>query len=256
MTASSSDRTDWRLEELHPKMVPTWLGAAGYRAEPKQPPQRDTSRPAYAAVALLAALRKNGELEELDEIADDERQTAGTRLTCVMALHRAGEKLRTPVLLKVASGDKNLERRLIAILALRYSEDRQVGEALVKLLDEENAELRTAAICALAGPKPPQAVPKLKRAIDELDPPQAMSFTFDVLGKYKSREACEALAGFLAAGLEDRRKIEHVRNALWALEAATGQRWDAGDAATDAAYRAKVEAAVTWWKDEGRRTME
>lgn len=256
MTASSSDRSDWRLEELHPRMVPTWLAAAGYRPEPKQPPQRDTSRPAYAAVPLLAALRQNGELDELDEIAEDERQTAGTRLTCVMALHRAGEKLRTPVLLSVACGDKNLERRLVAILALPYCEDRKVGESLVKLLDDENAEVRTAAICALAGPKPPQAVPKLKRAIDELDPPQAMLFTFAVLGKYKSREACEALAGFLAAGLEDKRKTEHLRNALAALEAATGQRWSAGDSRTEASYRAKVQAAVTWWKTEGRRTME
>jgi hypothetical protein len=256
MTASSSDRTEWRLEELHPKMVPTWLAAAGYRPDPKQPPQRDRSRPVYAAVPLLAALRQNGELDDLDETADDERQTAGTRLTAVMSLYRAGEKLKTPVLLSIATGDKNLERRLVAILALRYSHERQAGEALVKLLDDDNAEVRTAAICALAGPKPPQAVAKLKKAIDDLDPPQAMLFIFDVLGKYKSREACEALAGFLAAALEDQRKTEHLRNALWALEAATGQRFDIAGARTDADYRAKAHVALAWWKDEGRRTME
>jgi HEAT repeat protein len=256
MTASSSDRIEWRLEELHPKMVPTWLAAAGYLPEPKQARERDTSRPVYAAVPLLATLRQTGELDELDEIADDERQTAGTRLTCVMALFRAGEKLKTPVLMSIASGDRNLERRLVAILALRYSEDRQTGAALVKLLDDENAEVRTAAICALAGPMPPQAVPKLKKAIDDLDPPQAMLFIFEVLGKYKSREACEALAGFLAAGLEDKRKTEHLRNAISALEAATGQRFGAADARTDADYRAKAQVALAWWKDEGRRTLE
>ena len=254
---SGSDEPDWRLEELHPKMLPAFLAAAAYRPDAKEPPQRDTSRPAYAAVELLAALRANGELDELDDIADDPRQTAGTRLTCVMALYRAGEKLRTSVLLPIAATDRNLERRMAAILALRYAgDDRAAGAALVELLDAENAEVRTAAICALRGPLPPQAVPKLKRAIDTLDPPQAMLFIFTVLGEYKSREACEALAGFLAAALEDRRKTEHLYYALSGLETATGQRLGQAGPQTDTFYRAKAQEAVTWWKTTGRLTIE
>jgi hypothetical protein len=250
MHEGSSDRPDWSLTELHPKMLPTFLAAAGYRASPKEPPSRDTSRPAYASVALLAALRKNGELDELDDIAEDANQSAGTRLTCAMALHRADEKLRTHVFLSIAGSDKNLERRLVAILALRYAvDDRQAGELLVKQMDDENAEIRTAAICALKGPLPPPAIPKLKKAIDTLNPPQAMLFVFDVLAEYKSREACEALAGFLAASLEDKRKAEHLSYALSAFETATGQRWAGED-------RERAKAAITWWRDEGRRSIE
>jgi hypothetical protein len=253
---AGSDRSDWFAEELHPKMLPTFLAGAGYRASPDAPPQRDTSRPAYAAVPLLAALRKNGEAEDLDELAEDSKQAAGVRLTCVMALYRAGEKLKTKPLLAIAAGDKHLERRLVAILTLREAgQDREVGRALVKLLDEGNFEVRTAAICALRGALPPDAVPKLKEAIDSLDPPQAMLFIFDVLGEYKTREANEALAGFLGAALEDRQKAKHLSYALRALESATGQRWsDAGR--TEEQLRAKARLAVEWWKTQGRQKSE
>jgi hypothetical protein len=254
---SGSDKPDWRLEELHPQMASTFLAPAGYREDPKSPPARDTSRPAYASVELLAALRKNGELDQLDEIAEDARQTAGTRLTCVMALFRAGEKLRTNVLMEIAASDRNLERRLVSILALRYAEDdRAAGTLLVKQLDDDNAEIRTATICAVKGPRPPQAVAKLKQAIDTLNPPQAMSFAFDVLGAYKSRDACEALAGFLAAGLEDRRKTEHLYYALSAFESATGKQWSAPGLEKEPLYRERARLATEWWKTEGRRTFE
>ena len=257
MHEGSSDRPDWSLTELHPKMLPAFLAAAGYRADPKEPPARDTSRPVYASVAMLAALRKNGELDELDDIAADPKQTAGTRLTCLMALYRAGEKLRTDGFLSIAAGDKNLERRLVAILALRYAAgDRHAGEFLVKQLDDENAEIRTATICALKGPLPPPAIPKLKKAIDTLDPPQAMLFIFDVLAEYKNREACEALAGFLAASLEDKRKAEHRSYAMSAFESATGQRWTGQGNDPAAIDRDRANQALGWWREEGRRTIE
>ena len=254
---AGSDRQEWNAEELHPKMLPALLAGAGYRMKPEGVPARDTSRPAYAAVPLLAALRKNGELDELEELAEDSRQTAGVRLTCVMALYRAGEKLKVKPLLAIAEGDKNLERRLVATLTLREAgNDREVGKVLVKLLDEKNSEVRTAAICALRGPLPPQAVPKLKAAIDAVDPPQAMLFIFDVLGEYKSREACDALASFLEAALEDRQKAKHLSYALRGLETATGQSWSGAGAKGEEQYRAKARVAIKWWKEEGRQRSE
>jgi HEAT repeat protein len=173
-----------------------------------------------------------------------------------MALYRAGEKLRTKPLLAIAAGDKHLERRLVAILALREAgPDREAGKTLVKLLDESNSEVRTAAICALRGSLPPDAVPKLKAAIDALDPPQAMLFIFDVLGEYKSREANEALAGFLGAALEDRAKAKHLSYALRAFESATGKSWS-NAARSEDQLRANARAAVEWWKTEGRQKSE
>jgi len=262
---AGSDRQEWHTEELHPKMVPALLASAGSRA-PKpadkpaaaeRPPARDTSRPAYSAVPLLAALRKNGELDELDALAEDMRQPAGVRLTCVMALYRAGEKLKVRPLVAIAEEDKNLERRLVATLALREAgSDREAGKVLVKLLDEKNPEVRPAAICALRGPLPPQAIPKLKAAIDAVDPPQAMLFIFDVLAEYKSRDACDALAGFLEAALEDRQKAKHLSYALRGLETATGKSWSGAGAQGDDQYRAKARAAIKWWKEEGRQKSE
>ena len=217
----SSDTPTWSLTELHPKMIPALLASTGYDPQANAAPERDNSRPDYAAVELLATLRRNGEFDELDDIAEDPKQPIGARLTCVMALFRADEKLRTHLLLKFAEEDRNFERRLVAILALKYAgDDRDAGKLLIELLDNENAEIRTAAVVALRGPLPPPAIPKLAKVIDTLDPPQAMSAALDVLGEYKNREAAEILAG-----LEDRRKAEHLSNALSAFETATGQRW-------------------------------
>jgi hypothetical protein len=254
MHRSTSRPPDWRIEELHPEMLAVWLAPAHYQLKPLEPPRRDTSQPAYGAVAMLAALRSQGELQELDEIVEDPNQTAGVRLTCVMALFRAGEKLRTPILISLAESGKSLEQRLVAILALRYAEgDRRAGTTLTKLLDEENAEIRTAAICALRGPLPPPAVPKLQQAIDTLDPRQAMTFVFDVLGEYKTREACEVLVGFLKAGLEDRRKDKYLGDAISGLERATGKRWNQAGPQSDDFYREQARAAIAWWESEGRR---
>ena len=46
---------------------------------------------------------------------------------------------------------------------------------------------------------------------------------FDVVAAYKNREACEILAGFLRAALEDGEKAEHLDRALWAFSSATGK---------------------------------
>ena len=78
------------------------------------------------------------------------------------------------------------------------------------MLDDTNGEVRTAAICALEGPLPPTALPKLKKIIEDGDTPQAMVFVFRVIAEYKNREACEILAGYLSAALEDRDKAKNI----------------------------------------------
>jgi len=248
LRSSSSSGPAFEKEELHPTMIPYLLAPAGYEPTPADPPRSDTFRIAYPAVDMLAALRSNRQAEELDKIVDDKRQNSAVRITVVLALYNAGEKLRDDVLLDVLDSEKHLERRLAAIFALRYAErSRRVTEKLVSLLDDRNQEIRIATACATRELRPREALPKLKKMIDDVNPEQGMSFILDVIGHYESKEANEALAAFLAAALEDPAKGKHLYNALSAFETATGQRWPQVGQAPEA-YRQKAREALAWWK--------
>lgn len=245
----SSDSPGWQLQELHEAMTPYLLALAGYEATPADPPRQDTFRIAYPAVHMLAALRSNGQAEDLEKYAEDKRQNSAVRLTVVLALYNANEGLRSDIVLELLDKEKDLERRLAEILTLRHAErSREVNEKLVSLLDDRNQEIRIAAACALRELRPPQALPKLKRMVDDLNPKQGMSFVLDILGQYKSREAGEILGGFLAAALEDAEKEKHLYNALSAFETATGQRWGQAGANKPDFYREKTKEALAWWK--------
>jgi hypothetical protein len=133
----------------------------------------------------------------LDELAEDSRQTAGVRLQRD-GLYRGGEKLKVKPLMAIAEGDKIRAAAWSTWRIREAGNDRRWGRCWSSSWTK-NSEVRTAAICALRGSLPPQAVLKLKEAMDSLDPPQAMLFIFDVLGEYKNRDACDALASFLSS---------------------------------------------------------
>jgi hypothetical protein len=250
---SSSERALWYPEELRAAMVRPLLDRAGYVKDPAAETGQTRGRIPYAAIGLLADLRKNQEAGELPKVADDARQNAATRLTCTLALLAAGEELKTPVLLSILDTEKDLENRLVATLALQYSRERvRAGAKLVELLDDPNREVRVAATCALRGPRPGQALPKLKTFVDELGSKDAYGFVFDTLAAYKTKEACEILVGFIRAALEDSDKERHVFSAYHALETATGQRWSGAGAQTPEYWRQKARDAVKWWDSEGK----
>jgi hypothetical protein len=164
-------------------------------------------------------------------------------------MYAAGEELDTPSLIAILDTETRLELRLVTIIALMHSRDpKKVVPRLVELLDDRNAEIRTAAVCALRGPKPPEAVPKLKGMIDELTPEPAMVFIFDVIGEIGTTEAQQALADFMLQALEDTHKAKHLSDALDAFETATGQRWRSAGAHDEAYYREKAREALAWWK--------
>lgn len=249
LTPSSADTPGWENQELHGAMVPYLLAIAGYEATPADPPRQDTFRIAYPVVHMLAALRSNSQAEDLEKYAEDKRQNSAVRMTVVLALHNASESLRTDIVLELLDKEKNLERRLAQILTLRYAErSREVNQKLVALLDDRNQEIRIAAACALRELRPPEALPKLKRMIDELNPKQGMSSVLDVIGHYESREAQAILAAFLSAAMEDAEKEKHLYNALSAFETATGQRWGSAGAHPGEFYRAKAKEALAWWE--------
>ena len=94
MRPDRESRQTWQEEEIDAAMLPVLLEMAGYDDNPPaKGPARDDARVLFAAVPMLAALRANGMAPQLDKIAADTRQSSATRLTCLLALYRAGEKL-------------------------------------------------------------------------------------------------------------------------------------------------------------------
>ena len=80
LSDSSARRRTWEKDDLHPAMVPLFLERAGYKETPPDKPEASGHIP-YAAVKMLATLRKNGQAPALDKLADDARQNSATRLT-------------------------------------------------------------------------------------------------------------------------------------------------------------------------------
>jgi WD40 repeat protein/HEAT repeat protein len=240
----------WQPEDLHPTMLPFLLAEAGWEADPPDKQLRgDIYRIPFAAIPLLASLRKNGNLPDLHRIAADRRQTSATRLTCLLALAGAGEALETKPLLGILDGETKQERRLAAVLALEHCRDANAAvPQLVKLLEDPDRQVRYAAVLALRGPKPKEAVPALKKLLDELpSKDRNLSYVLRLLGDIGGKDAQAILADFLRKKLADRGRTAALGLALHAFEKATGKRWTESGSPTDAILRKQVKQALEWW---------
>jgi hypothetical protein len=244
---------DWCREDLHAAMVPLFLGTIGY-VDPKTakgPPAAETHRLPWGIVPLLAALRADGEAPQLDKLAEDKSQNTAVRLTCLLALRGAGEEVKAGPLLALLDGERKLERRVVAALALAYTRDRDTATPkLVGLLDDANEEVRTAAVLALRRSAAKDALPGLKKVIDELKPAPAVRPALDAIAEIGTAEARQALAGFLKVALEGGRKKKYLRDAVWAFESATGKRWIGAGAHDEAYYQEKAKTALEWWEKQ------
>jgi HEAT repeat protein len=253
--SSSRDRTPWFDGELDVAMVPLLLEKADYREKGIPEGKRATvKRVPYAAVDMLAALRKDGLAPKLDIVAEDPKQNSVTRLTCVLAMYAAGEKLDTLSLLSILKTDNRMEPRLNAIIALRHTSDaKAVTPVLLELLDDRNEEIQLAAVYALRGAKPPKAVDKLKIMLDQAESAYAHSAILDLLGEIGTKESAQALADFMASALKDESKSRHLSQALRSFQDATGQRWTSAGAHKKDYYQEKAREALAWWKKARRR---
>ena len=238
-------------EEVHPAMLPPLLEAAGHVDAPRKGarPERDKAPIRFEVVPLLAALRQDGEAPALEKIARDPKQSSATRLASILALYRAGEDMPTEVLLGLLEGEKKIERRLVTILALQYCRAEQLTTPrLVALLDDSNNRVRTAAVIALQSTAPKEALPKLKKILDERHPQEAVHSALTVVANMGTREATATLAEFLESSLRRGARGQGVYYALGAFETATGMSWIEAGAHNDAYYRAKAAEALKWWK--------
>jgi HEAT repeat protein len=121
---------------------------------------------------------------------------------------------------------------------------------LLKALDDPNRFIREAAAQALRGPKPPAALPRLKKILDDaddLDPGyRSVTSALAILGNMGGKEAQFVLARFLGASLEGGNKRRFLHLALAAFEQATGQRWMNAETGNDRFQKA-ARKALAWW---------
>jgi hypothetical protein len=243
-------RRSWYEEELDPGMVPTFLAPAGYQEDPAdRNVERDGYSIPYAAVSMLGSLRRNKEAPRLHLIAEDKRQNSATRLTCLLALVAAGETPGTKMLLSILEGEKKLERRIVTILALPYSDDAKSAlPQLLKLLDDPTSEIRAATVQALRGAKPKEALPRLKQMLENPKRGEPVYAALQLVAEIGTREAQTILASLLKAALEDQGKSSQVYYTLSAFQQATNQRWIEAGAHPDSYYRDRAREALEWWE--------
>jgi hypothetical protein len=137
-------------------MIPFLLERCGYQEKPPaKRVDRDTAQVSLATVSMLAELRRNNEAPDLEKAAADKKQNSAVRLTCLLTLVAAGEALKTKEVLDVLSNEAKVDRRMIAVLALGYSdEEKLVVPELKKLLEDPNRDVRAAAELALKTVRP------------------------------------------------------------------------------------------------------
>jgi hypothetical protein len=148
-------RTFWP-QDLHPSMIPFLLERCGYQEKPPaKPGGRDTAQVSLSTVSMLAELRRNKEAPDLEKVAVDKRQNSAVRLICLLSLVAAGETLKTNEILDELSNEEKVDRRVIAALALGYSDEEKLAVAeLKKLLEDPNRDVRAAAELALKTSRP------------------------------------------------------------------------------------------------------
>jgi len=158
----------WWKGSLNPTIVPLLLEAAGYEAKPTRKPgrgNRSTSHTVSSQSWPLCTSRPRG--RRCPQSRADKRQNSAVRLTCLLALYAAGERLDTKAVLALLGEEQKLERRIAATLSLEYGDPLGAVPRLLALLDDPNVHVRAAAVQALHPSRPRAAVPKLRRLLGD-----------------------------------------------------------------------------------------
>lgn len=247
----ASDRPTWFDNEIHTSMVPMVLERCGSDTEPSNGP--DDRSINLQVVPMLAGLLKRGEAPELAKLGKDPNRPAAVRLSCLLAARVAGEDLPTGDIVEFYKGEKNLELRVLAVLALpATAKPSQAADELIAALDSNNANIRNAAIHALAKIQIPGAFTKLAALADQPSIQENWLTDRTLLDAIVQQGSPETKK-FLAEQLElrlNKNDDKSISSVLRAFETATGQRWIEPGAHDNQYYRARAAKAVQWWKNQ------
>jgi hypothetical protein len=242
-------RQEWWKEELHGRMTPILLDLAGYVENPVGNPAAGPTRVSFPAAGLLAVLRQEGQARLLDRIVADEKQNNATRLTCVLALHLAGEDMPLNAVVSILDRDPRLECRVLSLLLLGLSPKNAVtAPRLLVALEDRNREVRLAAMHSLTAFAPREALPRVSRIVRDGTPPELVRPAVDLLGRIGGDEAARVLVEALEKGLRKDSKSYDVYYTLYAFSSATDTRWIEAGAHDPAYYNEKARKAIAWWK--------
>jgi hypothetical protein len=247
---SGSDRPDrgepqsWVPEELHPALGPVFLAHMGYR--PGGAGGQDVAAVPYQLVHILAEMRKQSMLPQLDKVAEDSSQNSAVRLVCLLALASAKEGVRVPAVLSILAREKKLDRRLAALEFLYYADDLgPAADYLIEVLDDPSAEVRRSALNALGKNPPPQVFKRLKQMAEAKHDEQVL----ETIAAVRTLSAQQFLADYLVKCLNDRPKTERLHDTIWAFQHATGQSWISAGRYSFDQYEKMANKALTWWKE-------
>jgi hypothetical protein len=234
----------WVPEELHPALGPVFLTQLGYR--PEGAGGQDVAAVPYQLVHILAEMRKQSALPQLDKIAEDAAQSSAVRLVCLMALASAKEGVRVPAILSILAREKKLDRRLAALELLYYADDLEpAADYLIEILDDPNAEVRRSTLNALGRKPPPRVFARLKQLAEARHDEKVL----ETIAAIRTVAAQQFLADYLAMTLHDRPRTERLHDTLWAFQHATEQSWISAGRYTFEHYEKLALKALAWWKE-------
>lgn len=187
------------------KMIPLFLGISTESDEEDTVQAMHSVFP-YELVWILAEYAKRGHRKQIQSIATSTQYDTATRFICHLALFRSGSHYPTEAVIELLDQERDLERRLIALASLRWSD--QAGQAkLVETLNDENQEVVAIAACALKSPVTPKTLQTLQRKLENSSS-NTPSMFYSVMGNLNSpREKLawrQVLVSSLQRNLDDR----------------------------------------------------
>ena len=247
---------EWWKEELDGSMTAVLLEQAGYRQKPPDNPHGGLAPVALPAVPLLAALRQMRKAPTLDKIAADPKQDGAARIICILAMHLAGDDISYKVPLELLDADERLDVRLLSLLAIGlYQRDQTPVPRLLKALDDNNAEVRIAALWAMRTLAPKAALPKLIKIVNDQEPPEMVWLATMTLGEIGGNDAGAALVGALEKYVKDGGDTSNLARTLGAFATLTGQRdmmVKIAGAHDPAFFMEQARQAIAWWRAHHR----
>lgn len=189
--------------------VPVILKSVGYRSDLSQPVgDIPFEFFPYDVAWVLGEFCQGRSSELIREVAESPDQHPLARLVCYLALLRKQYSFDTERFLEFARTQEDRERKVIAILAMRWLGG-DAKEALLGLMSDADVEVATAAGCALTDLKPSSAIEKFSELLNGRQF-ESLVLILGELSEYPQQSARDLLENLLREALDGSRHSAHL----------------------------------------------